>query len=108
MPAEVKQGLPYIFLAFGGVCVNLVGVLFFMYAGEDAQCPHGGGFLAAHSHSHDHGCERLHFFRILRAACPRVRAPMYLHRYYLFRFRRLPDGASRVLRAANFGIRRAA
>ncbi|CAM9713434.1 unnamed protein product, partial [Scytosiphon promiscuus] len=57
VPAEVTDGLPYIFLAFGGVLVNLVGVLFFLYCGEDTHGPHGGGFLTAHSHSHDHGHE---------------------------------------------------
>lgn len=57
MPTEVKDGWSYIALAFGGVLVNLVGVLFFLYSGEDAHdC---GGFLTAHSHSHDHGCVRV-------------------------------------------------
>eukprot|EP00752_Nemacystus_decipiens_P012010 g10648.t1 len=55
VPTEVKDGWGYIALAFGGVLVNLVGVLFFLYSGEDTHdC---GGFLTAHSHSHDHGHE---------------------------------------------------
>eukprot|EP00903_Cladosiphon_okamuranus_P007729 g7489.t1 len=55
VPTEVKDGWCYIALAFGGVLVNLVGVLFFLYSGEDAHdC---GSFLTAHNHSHDHGHE---------------------------------------------------
>lgn len=58
MPQEVTDGWLFISLAFGGVVVNLVGVLFFWFPGEDGQShdTHCGGFLAAHSHSHDHGC----------------------------------------------------
>lgn len=54
VPTEVDSGWPFIFLAFCGVLVNLVGVVFFMASGGDG-CDHGGGFLHAHSHAHDHG-----------------------------------------------------
>lgn len=54
-PTEVESGWLYVMLAFGGVLVNLVGVLFFLSAGEDGHDHHGGGFLHAHNHSHDHG-----------------------------------------------------
>ncbi|CAM9223134.1 unnamed protein product [Ectocarpus sp. 12 AP-2014] len=59
VPQEVTDGWLYISLAFGGVVINLVGVLFFWFPGEDGQSndTHCGGFLAAHSHSHDHGHE---------------------------------------------------
>ncbi|CAM9384658.1 unnamed protein product [Ectocarpus sp. 8 AP-2014] len=59
VPQEVTDGWLFISLAFGGVVVNLVGVLFFWFPGEDGQShdTHCGGFLAAHSHSHDHGHE---------------------------------------------------
>lgn len=56
----MDSGWPFILLALGGVLVNLVGVLFFLAAGEDCH-HHGGGLLSAHSHSHDHGCARQFF-----------------------------------------------
>lgn len=55
VPAEVESGWTYIILAFAGVAVNLVGVLFFMSDGGDGHEHHGGGFLHAHHHGHDHG-----------------------------------------------------
>ncbi|CAN0451642.1 unnamed protein product, partial [Laminaria digitata] len=54
-PTQVTSGWLYISLAFGGILVNLVGVLFFLAAGDVGHDHHGGGFLTAHNHSHDHG-----------------------------------------------------
>lgn len=55
-PTEIEADRLFIGLAFGGVFVNLAGVLFFLAAGGDGHDHfHAGGFLSAHSHSHDHG-----------------------------------------------------
>ncbi|CAM9658957.1 unnamed protein product [Discosporangium mesarthrocarpum] len=57
IPMELEVGWGYVGLAFTGVIVNLVGVLFFLGAGDDPHdhLHHGGGFLHAHSHGHSHG-----------------------------------------------------
>lgn len=55
-PTKVDAGWPYIILAFSGVLVNLVGVLFFLADGSHGHDHlHAGGFLNAHNHGHDHG-----------------------------------------------------
>ena len=71
-PTEVASGWSFILLALGGVFVNLVGVLFFLTAGQDEHQHHGGGFLHAHSHSHDHGYVRR---RLLPSPDPRALRP---------------------------------
>lgn len=52
-PTEVAAGPLYVLLAFAGVVINLVGVVFFLHL-------HPSGLWGAHNHCQGHECVRIY------------------------------------------------